>query len=257
MTASSVVTTVSFVNAQAEPPEATPYTIEASPYVPRGGEVCGTSTSPAEYACSLALSTLAAEHWTYLNIENGGTIKAAWQSEGCLDEIVGRLGYRLQLSDADLQPSGWNSLTVKNTGFAAPMQKFKVQAILVPKNAVMETTDSVQGYVAELDYDVRRWAAGGQQSLPKISFSAKDASALGSGLEVFLAISDNTGSASAPTLSRPEFRIVFGTDGVQSGPAWVKTSRLNRLNHTITSFASGGKALNKTTLRFTNDTLTW
>ena len=81
-----------------------------------------------------------------------------WISEGCFDEIVNRLGYRLNLVEARFPQTAsagkrYNvRFVVHNGGFAAPMNPRGAELVLV--------SDSGQKTVYPLDCDPRTWFEG-------------------------------------------------------------------------------------------------
>lgn len=107
-----------------------------SRYVLMGGETCGLS----DYCkCENSLKDMEDYHWTYMNSGYNGSVLDRWTTDGCMDEVKRRLGYRLSVADvyhsapaagADLQVA----LRIKNSGFAAPMNPRAVELVLVDGN---------------------------------------------------------------------------------------------------------------------------
>ncbi len=63
-------------------------------FVPQGGETC----CDCGYAgCENSLEDLARMHWSVLNKDYHPDVLKRWISEGCMDEIKRRLGYRFEL----------------------------------------------------------------------------------------------------------------------------------------------------------------
>ena len=81
-----------------------------------------------------------------------------WESDGCMDEVKRRLGYRLSLADVyHSEPAAGAemrvALRIKNSGFAAPVNPRAVELILVDGNG--------KKTVYEMnDIDPRFWFAG-------------------------------------------------------------------------------------------------
>ena len=105
-------------------------------YTLMGGETCGLS----DYCkCKQSIKDCEDFHWTYMNSGYNADVLNRWESDGCMDEVKRRLGYRLSLADAyhsapaagtDMQVA----LRIKNTGFAAPMNPRAVELVLVDGN---------------------------------------------------------------------------------------------------------------------------
>lgn len=135
-----------------------------SRYTLMGGETCGLS---AYCKCDATLKDMEDYHWTYLNSAYHGQVIGRWRTDGCLDEIERRLGYRLHISDlyhtANPAPGeDFNMvLKIKNTGFAAPMNGRMVELILEDGNGnqiVLECND----------IDPRYWFAGETATIDKV-----------------------------------------------------------------------------------------
>jgi hypothetical protein len=101
-----------------------------------GGETCGLSNY---CTCENSLKDMEDYHWTYMNSGYNGSVLDRWTTDGCMDEVKRRLGYRLSVADvyhsapaagADLQVA----LRIKNSGFAAPMNPRAVELVLVDGN---------------------------------------------------------------------------------------------------------------------------
>ena len=124
-------------------------------YVAMGGETCQVS----DYCkCNISLRDLEDYHWTYLNSVYNMDVLNRWESDGCMDEVKRRLGYRLSLADVyHSEPAAGAemrvALRIKNSGFAAPVNPRAVELILVDGNG--------KKTVYELnDIDPRFWFAG-------------------------------------------------------------------------------------------------
>ena len=127
-----------------------------SRYVMMGGETCQVS----EYSrCKQSLQDMEDYHWTYLNAGYNTNVIDRWKTEDCYEEVERRLGYRLSLTEVCYTNSpvaGCDldiSLTIQNTGFAAPMNPRAVEFILVDgqKNKTV---------YEQSDIDPRYWFAG-------------------------------------------------------------------------------------------------
>jgi hypothetical protein len=116
--------------------------------------------------CEKSLKDMEDYHWTYLNSGYNGKVLGRWRTDGCMDEIERRLGYRLSLSDIYHTPAAVAGedykvvLKIKNTGFAAPMNGRAVELVLVDgkgKKTVLECKD----------IDPRYWFAGETATIEK------------------------------------------------------------------------------------------
>ncbi len=104
-------------------------------YVVQGGEVC----NPSKYDdCPNALAELKRMHWSSLNAtpSDGKEILEDWEVQGCMKEIVNRLGYRLRLEKSKIsklvRPGGKFKLDLEliNEGWASPYNPRLVEVIL-------------------------------------------------------------------------------------------------------------------------------
>ena len=92
-------------------------------YAIMGGETCKVS----DYClCPATLKDLEDYHWTYLHDGYNRDVLNRWQTDGCMDEIKARLGYRLVLKDVHysaLEAGKPCKVTIRlnNKGYAAPM----------------------------------------------------------------------------------------------------------------------------------------
>ncbi len=132
-----------------------PFWEKESRYTIMGGETCGDNTTYAN--CSNALQDLVKGHWTYLNYDYHPDVISRWQNNGCLEGITNRLGYRLALNQASSISSVCGgtllplSLTLTNSGFAAPVHERSVILVLRNANAT---------YTFPLTVDPRTWYGG-------------------------------------------------------------------------------------------------
>ncbi|MBO4565654.1 MAG: DUF4832 domain-containing protein [Bacteroidales bacterium] len=136
-----------------------------SAYTIMGGETCGLSAfchceqQPDNAAARGVISDMAANHFTYLNNGYHTAVLARWRSEGCMEEIQRRLGYRLALTDSYFSKSPAAGadmrvvLNIENQGFASPMN---------PRDAFLVLTDAA-GKVLQtwpVESDPRFWMPG-------------------------------------------------------------------------------------------------
>ena len=140
------------------------YWMNESKYVFMGGETCDVS----DYCkCSQSLQDMEDYHWSYLNSAYNQDVIGRWETDGCIDEIKRRLGYRLSLTDVYRSATAvaGNSFSVKvsikNSGFAAPMNGRAVELILVDSNGNKTVYDLSK------DIDPRYWFADGTYTFEK------------------------------------------------------------------------------------------
>ena len=133
-------------------------------YVFMGGETCDVS----DYCkCSQSLKDMEDYHWSYLNNDYNTSVIGRWETDGCLDEIQRRLGYRLSLTDVyhSMAAVAGNTFSVKvsikNSGWAAPMNGRGVELILVDKKGNKTVYDLSK------EVDPRYWFAGGTYTFEK------------------------------------------------------------------------------------------
>lgn len=182
-------------------------------YVLMGGETCGVS----EYCeCEVSLKDMEDYHWTYLNSEYNLDVHQVWKDNGCWDEVKRRLGYRLSLTDvwhsAVAAPGADMTLRVslKNTGFAAPMNGRAVEFVLVDEDGTKTVFECE-------DVDPRYWFANQTVTVEKIIRVPADASGR---CTVYLNLPDPK-----PTLhDDPLFSIRLANDNV-----WDDETGYNKL----------------------------
>ncbi len=175
-------------------------------YVIMGGETCGLSDF---CTCSASQKDLADYHWTYLNKDYNSDVLGRWDTEGCHNDIIARLGYRLVLKDVfhpkDIIPGEPCSVTIRfhNNGYAAPMN---------PRDAILVwVTPSGGREETSLGSDPRSWQPGYH------GFEASFTPSTAKG-KLYLKLSD-------PLLrDRPEYSIAFANKNV-----FDSTTGMNKL----------------------------
>ena len=125
-------------------------------FVPQGGETC----CDCGYAgCPNSLIDLARMRYSLLNKDYHPDVLNRWVTEGCLDEVKRRLGYRFELLQAtisdSIKPKGIFDLNfqIVNRGFASPFNPRNLEIIL------RNNTDN-QKYRLVTEVDPRFWMAG-------------------------------------------------------------------------------------------------
>ena len=123
-------------------------------YTIMGGETCEVS----DYClCPQTLQDLKDYHWTYLHDGYRQEVLSRWQTDGCMEEIKSRLGYRLVLKDVhyDTIKAGQKcKITIRlyNNGFAAPMNPREAWLVWVGSDGKVEKS--------MLGADPRTWHSG-------------------------------------------------------------------------------------------------
>ena len=192
---------------------------QESKYTAMGGETC----QPSSYsACSNALIQMEKYHWSYLNSGYNGSVITDWRTNGCIDEIKKRLGYRFVLTQGKFTKNpiaGKDyiaSLRIKNVGFASPFNPRNVEIIFVSKS------DPTDKYIIKIDSDPRKWFAGGEYTIDiKYTLPPEMRS---KEYDVYLNLPDPRSTLS----SRPEYSIHLANENV-----WSRSSGLNKFT-TIT-----------------------
>ena len=132
-------------------------------FAPMGGETCAINPPAADCASAGggADTDMAFSHYSFINQGYNADVNDVWASQGCMENIKRRLGYRLQLIDGrfrtEAQPGQVIPLTLEftNTGYAAPYNPRGLELIL-------RNLATGQKFYAALspNTDVRRWLPG-------------------------------------------------------------------------------------------------
>jgi len=123
-------------------------------YAIMGGETCKVS----DYClCPQTLKDLEDYHWTYLHDGYNQQVLSRWETDGCMDEIKTRLGYRLVLKDVHydaINPGQKCKVTIRmyNKGYAAPMNPREAWLVWVGSDGNKVKT--------MLGADPRNWHSG-------------------------------------------------------------------------------------------------
>jgi hypothetical protein len=188
-------------------------------YTLMGGETCGVSSY---CECAVTLKDCEDYHWTYMNIEYNQDVHNVWKNGGCWDEIERRLGYRLALTDVyhSTTAIGGNKfkvkISIKNSGFAAPMNGRGVELILVGENGEKTIYDLSE------EVDPRYWFADGTYTFEKIIQLPEEAEGQHT---MYLNLPDPKSTLH----DNPKFSIRLANSGV-----WNKDTGYNKLfNFTI------------------------
>ena len=181
-------------------------------YTLMGGETCGLS----DYCkCRQSIEDCEDFHWTYMNSGYNADVLNRWESDGCMNEVKRRLGYRLSLKDvATSKASAGKALRVrfniKNSGFAAPGNPRHIELVLVDGNGKKTLYEFK-------DVDVRYWFANETVTVDKLIDLPKDASG---NCTLYLNMPD----PKATLHDNPLFSIRLANDGV-----WNEKTGYNKI----------------------------
>jgi hypothetical protein len=187
-------------------------------YVPQGGETC----CDCGYAgCSNALVDLARMRYSVLNKDYHPSVLSRWVTEGCMDEVKRRLGYRFELLQAtisdSIKPAGIFNLNfeITNKGFASPFNPRNLEIIL------RDNSDN-QKYRLVTDVDPRFWMAGDTMFVSVTGGIPSDMSEGNYSAYLFLA--------------DPEYRLHDNPDyaiRLANSNVWEDSTGYNSLNHNV------------------------
>ena len=116
-------------------------------YVFMGGETCAISNF---CKCEASLKDMEDYHWTYLNCEYNTKVLKRWRTDGCMEDIERRLGYRLALTDVYQSPAAVAGddfrvvLKIKNSGFSAPINPRGCELVLIDGNGKKTVYDQTE-----------------------------------------------------------------------------------------------------------------
>jgi hypothetical protein len=196
------------------------YLEEETKYLPMGGETCGVS--PPYSQCPNAVAEMKRFHWSYLNSGYHGSVLNSWKTDGCMDDVLRKLGYRIRLVKTNLQtaskPGGVAnfSITLINDGWAAPYNKRDVELVLRNKSNNKE-------YTLALNEDPRRWPLDEEFTINVEAGLPKNI--MEGNYDIFLNLPDPEPSIK----NDPNFSIQLANTNT-----WESTSGYNKLGHTIT-----------------------
>lgn len=179
-------------------------------FTPMTGETCGLNVTLTN--CTNALYRLVEENWDLLNYGYNLDVLGGWLTEGCYDTIRDRLGYRFEFKATS------GNLSVTNVGFGNVYNMYGVRFLLVPTSLANGAT-SGQGYVQEVNFDIRKW-----RSNTTVEFAIPNAP--NKDYIVLLDLYDTYNDIEYV----PDYRILFSN--AASKYSWVNSSRLNDLNIT-------------------------
>ncbi len=198
------------------------YFKDDSKYVAVGGETCDDSFSPQNDCAPLgyAQKEMAAMHYSFLNVSYNNLVNNDWQTQGCMDEIKRKLGYRFTIKNSVL-PEKINikdtmliNIKLTNEGFASPYNPRPLQLILRNKS-----TKKIVSIL--LKVNLQFWFSGDHVIEEKIALPKNIAAGQ---YEMLLFLPDEAKSLK----NRPEYAIRFANTDI-----WEAETGFNRLNHII------------------------
>lgn len=194
------------------------YLNQDNKYVPQGGETC---CDCGYSSCDNSLVDLARIRWSVINKDYHPDVLSRWNSEGCMDEIKRRLGYRFELQQAtisdSIKPTGIFNLDfqIANYGFASPFNPRNLEIIL-------RNTENNQRYRLVTDADPRFWMAG---DTVYINISAGIPADMEQGnYSAFLFLAD----PESRLHDNPDYAIRLANNNL-----WEDSTGYNSLNHQI------------------------
>ncbi|MCB0283533.1 MAG: DUF4832 domain-containing protein [Calditrichaeota bacterium] len=187
-------------------------------FVPQGGETC----TPSAYSdCFHAMQDLPRLHWSILNRDYNQTVLSSWESDGCMEDVKRRLGYRFQLQKTVLNdsiaPGGTFNLQFDlfNEGFASPYNPRNLEIVL-------RDTLTKETWRIVTPEDPRWWRSGDTIS---VNINAGLSVDIPQGAyDVFMHLAD----PEEQLHNRPEYAIRLANVGL-----WEDSTGFNRLNHII------------------------
>lgn len=197
-----------------------PYMQQDTKFVPMGGETCAVNSPRSD--CSSAQNEMAQLHWSYLNSDYHPDVLSNFSSDGCLQEITKKLGYRFELKTGTYPQVAAAGVTmpvvikIKNVGYAAPFNERHV--FLVLKNTTTNQIFSVQ-----MAADPRLWQ--GPNEITVTEAVLLPANMPEGNYKLYLHLPDNAPSLAA----RPEYAVQMANTGT-----WESATGYNNLNHTLT-----------------------
>jgi len=127
-------------------------------FVPMGGETGGVS-SGEYYRCANALNEMKRMRWSQLNSGWYGPTLQSWRTDGCMEEVEQRLGYRFVLLNgiySNSVPRGGTvsfKLNLYNYGWASPYNPRRFEVML-------RNQENGGIYYVQLPEDPRFWLGG-------------------------------------------------------------------------------------------------
>jgi len=202
-----------------------PYFAADSKFVAVGGETCYDGFNPQNNCGGQVLSDMADLHYSYLNADFNNEVNNDWETDGCMEEIKRKLGYRLVMKNGtypSTQIAGTTlnfTLNIENVGFAAPFNYRELFLILRPTSGGTATKLPVVG----TNLDTRFWHTG----LTSLAGAVQLPSTISQGnYDLLLHIADT--SNGNRVMNRREYSIQLANNNT-----WESNTGYNKLNHRL------------------------
>jgi Domain of unknown function (DUF4832)/Domain of unknown function (DUF4874) len=207
-----------------------PFWATESKYTIMGGETC---IDNALYTtCTNAQKEMRRFNWTFCNDLYNAAVINRWKSTTpgpeCFTAISNNLGYRLVLQSANFSSgSAINvvnySITLKNEGYAAPVNPRKVEL-------VFRSTTTSENFSRTINTDPRLWFGG---STITLAGTINTPVVLTAGnYDMLLKLSDPE-----PSLAS---NIKYNIQLANGGSLWESATGFNKLNHTVNLKSGSG-----------------
>jgi hypothetical protein len=207
-----------------------PFWATESKYTIMGGETCNDNALYTN--CTNAQKEMRRFNWTFCNDLYNATVLNRWKSTTpgpeCFTAISNNLGYRLVLQSANFSSgSAINvvnySITLKNEGYAAPVNPRKVEL-------VFRSTTTSENFSRTINTDPRLWFGG---STITLAGAINTPVVLTPGnYDMLIKLSDPE-----PTLAS---NIKYNIQLANGGALWESATGLNKLNHTVNLVSGTG-----------------
>ena len=212
------------------------YKAQETRFTVMGGETC-VENSPADDCASSggrADSDLALFHYSFLNQGYNANVNDDWVTQGCMEDIKRRLGYRLELVTSLLPGEARPGqsiplrLELRNMGFAAPFNPRGVELVL-------RHTNSGQKFFAELsrDTEARQWLPGRNHVIALSLALPADLPSGGHELLLHLPDPSPTLYGLTPYSIRLANSTAVDSGGASLGSIWEPATGYHKLGHTL------------------------
>ena len=130
-----------------------------SKYTLVGGETCDDGYEPENNCSGGVVDIIDQFNFSYLNSAYNNEVNNDWQRDGCMDEIIRRLGYRIHLQQgqfdkyAEAEKNMRIHLTFMNTGFTSPTFPMALSIIFTHADTAEQTAVALDNK----KYDIRQW----------------------------------------------------------------------------------------------------
>jgi hypothetical protein len=207
-----------------------PFWAAESRYTIMGGETCIDNATYTN--CTNAQKDMRRFSWTFCNDLYNAAVITRWKSTSpgpeCFTAISNNLGYRLVLQSANFSSgTALNvvnySITLKNEGYAAPVNPRKVEL-------VFRSTTTAENFTRTINTDPRLWFGG---STITLAGTINTPVVLTAGnYDMLIKLSDPE-----PTLAA---NIKYNIQVANGGALWETATGLNKLNHTVNLRSGSG-----------------